>query len=447
MIHLSRFHPLLGVMAFLGALLPSAARATDLGHAPGTPLAADASGLRFVFSDSTLTLAIVESLAVARNPGMQGAQADEREAGAAIDAAGAWPQPMTELMAAPRSWGSQVGASYRVQVEQPLPWFGPRTARQAAARADARAMTSEARAKRLDVLRDLRNAYAELWAATRINGVTRDLAAVLDAVRRSALTRYGSGLAEAQEPLMAQTEVAMLEHERIVTVRRIRVAQIQLLTLMHLPLTTPLPSPPAVLHDALRPDADYDYPFDNPSGDAAPEEASARARVTAREADVTAARRMGRPMLTVGAAYDRFMDESERRPAVILSTSLPIWRGGVRADAAMAQARLDRARFDLDALRDRLAFEIDEARTRLDTASHDLVQLDTGVLPLSERANRAAVRSYEAGRGEFSMVIESARTLLRARVQRIEAERMARMAHADLHRIWAAGSGAEEIER
>ena len=45
------------------------------------------------------------------------------------------------------------------------------------------------------------------------------------------------------------------------------------------------------------------------------------------------------------------------------------------------------------------------------------------------------------------MVIASARTLLRVRVQRIEAERMARMAHADLQRIVAVDSGAEENQR
>ena len=156
---------------------------------------------------------------------------------------------------------------------------------------------------------------------------------------------------------------------------------------------------------------------------------------------------MGRPMLSVGAAFDRFMDEKARQPAVMMSLSLPVWRGGIRAEAAMADAKVDRARLELAALRDAQAQRAEDARVRLEEATHEVAQLEDDVLPLSERANRAAVRSYEAGRGELSMVLESARTFLRARVQRIEAERMARMAHADLHRIWALDSRPMEMHR
>lgn len=406
-----------------------------------------ARAAEFAFRDSVLTLSEVESLVVARNPTLAAGVADTREAAAAVRAAGAWQQPMAEGMLAPGTLGSEMGAAYRVQIEQPLPWFGPRGAQVRAARGEESAMRADAEAMRLDMLREVRETYAELYAATRIRVVTRELAGVMDAVRRSALTRYGSGLSESADPLMAQTEVTMLEHERFVAERRIRVAQTTLLTLLHLPLTTAVPPPPAALHDDMEPGGMVDSLLDAPPALHTADEAAAAARLAARQADADAARRMGRPMLSLGAAFDRFMPDANMRPAVMLSMSLPLWRGGPRADAAMADARADRARYELDAVRDRIALQAETAHNQLDEAAHEVEQLDADVLPLAERANRAALRSYEAGTGELSMVLESARALLRARVQRIEAERMARMAHAQLHRVWGLDSRPEEMSR
>src|SRR5439155_18800833 len=102
-------------------------------------------------SDSTLSLAWVERIAVARNPSLSAMREAWREAGARADQAGALEDPMLDGMLAPGSLGSSsVDPAYRVGITQQFPLFGQRGLRRRAARAEGEVAVYDFETARLD---------------------------------------------------------------------------------------------------------------------------------------------------------------------------------------------------------------------------------------------------------------------------------------------------------
>src|SRR5438132_10071995 len=73
----------------------------------------------------TLDLEYVLRQVLERNPTLGAARAAWSEAKARARLAGAWEDPMLDLMAAPRTFGSSsVEAAYRIGIQQSFPIFG-----------------------------------------------------------------------------------------------------------------------------------------------------------------------------------------------------------------------------------------------------------------------------------------------------------------------------------
>ena len=388
-------------------------------------------------SDSTLSLAWVEHAALARNPSLSAMREAWREASARADVAGALEDPMLDGMLAARSLSSRtVDPAFRIGITQQLPLFGQRGLRRRAARAEGEVAAFDFEAAGLDLLRDVREVYFDYYRVCRSQETNRELVGLMRESRRIALAKYSAGAVGQTDPLQAETELAMLEHESVVLGQQRRMILARMRAFLHLPQSTPLPEPPRELPSPEAPDTgQWLSARMQPKW---PELAAAEARVKARHASLSLAHRERLPGLGLGLAYDRFWSEADLRTSVGVSLNLPLNFGRLAAHEREAQAGLFKAEAERFAVRDRIEQRIEEASASLGLYLHDVEIMRGAVVPASERSLKAIRAAYEANRSDFLTLLNAARDLAKAKLELYDAQVMANQAQAELQRALAA---------
>jgi len=419
----------LGVLILFGALVP-------LGPVAAAPVPATESQRPPIIPNSDTTSLGVEYVlgrVLERNPSIAAARAAWAEARAHARQAGALEDPMLDVMAAPRSFGSSdVGSAYRVGITQAFPLFGQRGLRGRIAEAESRTTGWDLRSAQLDLVHQARMAYVDYWEVARAISLNQELLDLFPQLRRVSLARYSAGLVGQQEPLQVDAELAMLDHEAVVLERQRLVAVAVLNVLMHDPPDHWLPPPPreiplpdtSVVHADLAPRARA----------LRPEMRAADARAEASRAAVALAGRQGLPETSFGVAYDRFWGEPELRTSLGLTMNLPLNLGRLSAARTEARARLDASKARQDVVRDSVELQVAVAAARLHEQAHDVAIARERLLPLAERALHASRASYEANRTDFLTVLNSLRGFLTARLETDQSLGMLFRARADLDR-------------
>src|SRR5439155_9563301 len=189
---------------------------------------------------------------------------------------------------------------------------------------------------RLDLLQDARVAYYEYYRVARSQEINHDLLDLVRHFREVALAKYAAGTVGQTDPLQADVELAMLNHETASLLRERRIVVARLKALLHLPQEMALPEPPG---DTAPPDVpSVEERRAARTAAAWPELGAAQARVAARRAQVTLARRERLPEWTIGAAYDRFWSEPALPTSLALSFDLPLNLGRLRRAERDARA-------------------------------------------------------------------------------------------------------------
>ena len=413
-----------------------AARAQGIaGSAPADTRSSTAP--QAAFAGNALELGWVERTALERNPSLAAMREAWREAGARAEQAGALEDPMLDGMLAPQSLGSRtVDPAYRVGITQQFPLFGQRGLRRRAGRAEGEVAAHDFETARLDLLREVRGVYFDYYRVCRSQETNRELVELMNQSRRVALAKYSSGTVGQTDPLQAETELAMLEHESVVLGQQRRMILARLRALLHLSQNTLMPEPPRDLPLPEAPETgEWLSARMQPKW---PELAAADASVKARQASLTLAHRERLPGLGFGVAYDRFWSESELRASVDVSLNLPLNLGRLAAREREARAALSKAEAERLAVRDRIEQRIEEASASLGEHLHDVEIMREAVVPASERSLKAIRAAYEANRSDFITLLNATRDLARARLELYEAQVMAHQAQAQLQRALAA---------
>jgi len=402
--------------------------------APAMPDSAAMRGLEIAPND-TLGLQLDDVLrrTAKRNPSIAAARAAWQEAQARASQAGALENPTVDLMAAPRSFGSSdVDPAYRVALTQPFPIFGQRGLRGNAATSEGRALEYDLHAVQLDLLRDARMAYFDYWRIARAIDLTQEILPLMEEFRRATLAKYGAGIVGQQDPLQADAEIAMLDHQLVMLQREREITAARLNVLMHDPPEHDLPAPP---RDLPIPDTSFVHADLAPRARALrPELRAADAIVEASKANLSLAERDRWPTTSFGFAYDRFWSEPDLRPSVGISLSLPINFGRLSDERDEARARLAGNEARRDIVADSVALQVEVAAARLHEQAHDLSISRDRLVPLAERTVRAARAGYESNRSDFTTLISSVRDLFRAHLEADASFALLLQARADLDR-------------
>lgn len=119
---------------------------------------------------------------------------------------------------------------------------------------------------------------------------------------------------------------------------------------------------------------------------------------------------------------------------LMLGISLPIWRGRLRAGVAEAQAMVQMADADVQAMSVMIAGEAAAARESVAAAQARLGAIQREVLPLSRQGAQSQLAAYAAGQAPLITALSAQRALFEARIEEVMAQVNLGMAWARLQR-------------
>ena len=323
---------------------------------------------------------------------------------------------------------------------------GGRSARIAAADAQAAAALAQYADTAQAVVLNVVTAYNALAGNRAVEEANRANVAFARQSRDLAAARSRAGVATGADRLQAETQLAQAELTLIQTRGSVATSAAQLAVAVGLPPTMALDlAPAAPLGDAARLKA----------GAAAliaeaerlrPDILSARANVSAAEANVRSARSAGRPSLAVQAsnslsAVDTNVDRNLASVGVILS--VPIFSGwNTRYNIAAARAQLEQQQALAEQTRQQAGLAVYSNVIAFENA---LASLETARVLVASATESAALAQgrYKAGVGTFAELLNAQAAQAGARQQLVQAEFNLRTADAQLAR--AVGDMGEAI--
>lgn len=376
-------------------------------------------------SGDTLTLARAVALARANNPMLAARQLEVRAAGARIGPAGALPDPTLTVgamnyMLPSLSATRDPLSMNQVTLTQTLPINGSLGFLRAAARSDS-ARTGYLRdAAELEVERDVRARYWELYHADRALEVMGRRLTVLREIANVATTMYAVGTAAQSDALRAQVAITRLSQEVVEMELQRYAAAAQLNALLGRAAETPVAIPSAsghAAHGAAMRALDMPAPeaLDSLATIAetrSPEILASQAGVAAARASWSATRRNTRPDLDLGVAYGQRVGSNDML-SLMVGVSLPVFRRSRQYQLRdKARAMAGAAEHDLAAARLQVRSALAVARARAETARR-LVALYAGTLvPQASATYEAALAAYRVGRVDFAALLDAQTSLL-----------------------------------
>jgi outer membrane protein, heavy metal efflux system len=418
--------------AFLAVLLVLAGVrpvwALDLEHAPhaaadpASAAPATAPGLaRPAFSPALEDTGIAPppdelvALAFRRAPSLAALAARVQEARELVRPAGAFPNPMLELMVQDvgfPKWtvGGEDMSMIGPQLTQGIPFPGKRGARRQAAQAEIAVKTGELESLRREVARDIRRLCARLHALEQERLALTSGRELLELLAATVRERYSAGTAEQEAAIKAQLAVSRLEErlDDLVAERKALVAAVD--RYLDLPGDAPLGRVTTLPGVVVPP-----MPWQAAVAENSPEVAVRRAELQVAERRLRVARLERRPDLLAGAGVGL---RGGKDPVVTLrlGMELPLW--SAQRQIPMIRAAEQEVEASRQSLRDAEAVARAEA-ARLEgewlRASDQVARYEQAIVPRSSMAFDAARSSYLVGRGDFSTVIEDFDLWLEAR--------------------------------
>ena len=391
------------------------------------------------------SLADLVALARERSPEIQAARSAAAAFEARVPQAGALPDPTLSagLMSVPVpdfDLSAEGMTMLSLQVSQRIPVRGSRGIREDAARALHQAALHEVEETELEVVARLKAAYHELAFAHEAERILQRNRALLEDLAGVARGRLSVGAVPQQDVLRAQTEVTRLDEQLAALEDRRTGALTEINRILNRdPLEPVTPEYPedlrraatagpgpgaftaAALEGGLGPDLPSLEELQAEALESRPELLAQMRRIEAVGHQRDLAVRERRPDLGWMVAYSPRIG---RRDMVSfgISVDLPLFRGRKQDQAvAEAGALLDESELRREELMAAVSSEIARRYSALIRTRERILLLTEGVIPQALATVESATGAYQAGRMEFSGLLEAHATLFR---NEIELERL-----------------------
>ena len=359
---------------------------------------------------------------LAANPAAAAASARAEAYDRAAAAEGLWPDPQltveaSNLPAGDLAFDRSPMSGLQFYLRQTIPLPGKNTYRRRAAEGGAAAAAAELETTRRELVERAKHAYFDLYLATALRDVVEKQRAFWVDYGRVALARYAAGRGLQADVLKAQVERTLTANELLELSRHETVARGHINVLLNRAPDYDLP-PLAGLPEATVPytlEELYDKALANDPGVAAAEAllASARAARSLAKASFL-------PDLTAGVGY-RLREEVPMDPVAgedfwsfSAGVSLPLF-GTVKHSRTLAEksTAVSAAEANAADVKNNLLREVEELYVAKRTAEEQLVLFEEGILPQAEAALRSTLAAYEAGKVDFTALLQSELTLFK----------------------------------
>jgi outer membrane protein TolC len=310
------------------------------------------------------------------------------------------------------------GVDYSVSVEQRFPLSGMRGHRRGAAEAESMRFGAETNRVALDIELEAVTAFFMLQERRRIAYILHEQRELSQQFVDAAVARYSAGSGTQSDVLRAEIEVSRLDAALRSIGAEVRAAEAMLntgigrsaeLSVPVLESATPMEPPPSM--EAVREAALVRRP----------ELRAGEAEVGRSLAEVSVMKTMYSPMAMVRTGPSYTMTDGAGW-MVMVGVSLPLWRGRLDAGVAEAEAMVDMARADLEAMRRMVEGDAVASRERTLASRERFFALRDEVVPRARQAIDPTLASYAAGQLPLVSVIEAAQTLWSAEAELAAAE-------------------------
>ena len=306
-------------------------------------------------------------------------------------------------------------------------WQRPR--RVAAAKLNHERAAQSLTAHGLDLVRDVRLAFAELALAGERHRLAREAVRLRGQIQELVEARLRAGDVSELEAGSAGIDRKIAEEQAARSAHEVGIARTRLRSLVGLrgdehPFEIVAgrigPSPPGELPKLLE-----------RALASRPDLRAAELAVEAAQAGARLERRNYGSLAVVPDANSRGKEGFEIGPGV--QAELPIVKRNQGA-IAKADAAVERAARQQAAAEQKVTLEVREAHARALQTGEALDAWHNRILPPLEEAAQLAARAYQAGEVSYLFVLETSRRLLDARLSAVEAEAQLRRARAELDR-------------
>lgn len=373
--------------------------------------------------------------ALASNPELLAARKASEAAAARIPQAAALNDPLLELeydrINADRMATGRPMQMYSITQELPFPvklYYRAKIASRIARAAHANYL-----AKEHDIAARVKGAFADLFLAHASAAIMEENRRLLGQYSGIATERYAAGKGTQAEALKAQVELARADNELVLIEQRRLTAQARLNVLMGRPPEREIGAPRPASPPPRAPSLGELYSIAQESN---PELAAYRYAVERGEAALALSANEFMPDLMV--KFSQMVKRGDLQGGMwagSLGVTIPLWfiqkqAFGVRE----MKLELDEVRAERRMKEQSVALDIRDSLARA-TANWKLLRLyDGAFIPQAEEMVRAALKSYEAGAGDFLNLLDSRRTLIEFRNERARASMGLSAAVADLER-------------
>jgi outer membrane protein, heavy metal efflux system len=381
-------------------------------------------------------------VALERNPDLAENRARTRAAEARSQGASRLP----DLEAKYEQWGVPLSKPYALDeaqmlmlgVRQTFPAWGSLDARGRAAAEEAVIVQSAGRARRQEIVAQVRRTYAAYYRADQELRLHLEHVGLTSRVLELAKLNQRTGHGSLQDVLRLELELTRVHTDVARIEREQRSSRALLNALMDRPADAPL-GPPEDL--SVTPTADVAALEKNIDANR-PEITAATRNIRRSEAVLDGARRSARiPQFMVGLDYwymPTFPSDMRHAYSAMVAINLP-WLSGRRgADQREAEASLQAERHALESAKNTVRYELRDAAARVDSARQSFSIIDQDLLAQAKRSLEATQAAYTAGHGDAGGMLEALRSYLQVRIERVRSLAELATSEADLER--AAGT-------
>lgn len=371
--------------------------------------------------------------ALEHNPEIRAAEATARARAERIVQATALPDPMIYTKSLPEPVRTADGDNFFVMgisEKFPVPAKLDRAGR--VALADARAALQQLQEIRLRVIAEVKRAYFELYVLDKSTAITAENQRLLQGLIDVARAQVAAGRRPQDDVLRAQVELSNLEAD-LISLRQRRITSVaRLNSLLDRPPGAPVPPPEDF--DIRRAELRFDRLLAR-AAEANPALQRLKHEIERDEQELELARLSHWPEFELGFEW-MYMKPREafrpppdpatgRRPevstmseegtdswAVTFGFTLPIWFDKIKGEISEARHRLQASRLEYASVRNRTAFQIEDALERVQ-AQRDLASLfDSTIIPQAQQTYQVSQASYIGGSTDFLDLIDNWRKWL-----------------------------------
>ena len=333
--------------------------------------------------------------------------------------AGALPDPMLmmgiqNLPTNSFSFSQEMMTSKMVGLSQTFPFFGKRGLRREAAAFEARALEGDYKEVGLQLEKDVKTAYFDLYLLKKSREVLNKTANLLDNLLKVTQSRYSVGLGNFKDIIKTQVQQSLLVDKKLALERDERTKRAELGALLG--RGTPVAGEvedvkPAVL--ALDEKTLSESALaDRPALKAASE------RIKEGEAMLDTAKKGYYPDFTVSAQYmQRDRQDTGVRPSdmisAVVSVNLPIWRKSKLAPGVLEASLLkDAAERERDAKVNEIKAQVESLVEQVTKDGATIKLYREVVIPQAGEDINAGLAGYEVGKVQYMDLLDSIRTFL-----------------------------------